>query len=69
MSHPGSVLGPGYRRLLLVLGVAVFDGQELVVSRLPPVFVDLQGHVMVAVMVDLHPATSHSDVLVPGLPL
>ena len=65
--HPRSVLGPGDRGLPLVLGVAVLNGQELVIGRLPSMFVDLEGDVVVAIMVYLHPPPANSHVLMAGL--
>ena len=55
--HPRSVLGPGDRGLPLVLGVAVLNGQELVIGRLPAVLVDLEGDVVIAIMFYLHPSS------------
>ena len=65
--HPRSVLGPGDRGLPLVLGVAVLNGQELVIGRLPAVLVDLEGDVVIAIMVYLHPPPANSHVLMASL--
>ena len=66
--HPRSVLGPGDRGLPFVLGVAVLNGQELVIGRLPAVLVDLEGDVVIAIMVYLHPPPplANSHVLMAG---